>query len=108
MTKTQWTVLGLVAILAVLEIVLHPTISGWLSNLVSFFKTANLMPGSTAENASQQQGILSLFGSIPQTIAPNGKNTQPGTISSVGTQCPPGYKFVPIAGGTTGTCVKIG
>ena len=28
--------------------------------------------------------------------------TQPGA----GNKCPPGYTFMPIAGGTTGTCVK--
>ena len=47
-----------------------------------------------------------IFSPAVQTTAPSGKNTQPGTVSTKGTQCPPGYVFVPIAGGTTGTCVK--
>jgi len=64
------------------------------------------VPKTTAPTGATGGKAQTSFGSVPATSQPGGKNTQPGTISRVGTQCPPGQTFIPIAGGTTGTCVR--
>ena len=63
------------------------------------------VPKTSAPTGAGGGKAQTSFGSVPITSKPFGKNTQPGTISKVGTQCPPGQVFLPIGGGTTGTCV---
>lgn len=70
---------------------------GWLTLVDLFTNTTTAAPVGT---------INTIFGQTPVTGEPGGKNTQPGTINPKGTQCPPGCVFVPIAGGTTGVCVR--
>lgn len=96
MSPAQTRVMVLLLVLLGLELVVHPGVG-------SFFQNAWTSVNS-AIYAETQKGFTMPFGAIPPTTQPTGKNTQPGTISKVGTQCPPGQKFVPIAGGTTGTC----
>lgn len=83
MTKDQWHVVAGLLILLGLEVIIHPTIKGGLMNFIATLRMG--MSGSSSGSS----------GGIPPT-APSGP----------GNQCPPGYVFVPIAGGTTGTCVK--
>lgn len=74
--------------------------------IVSTFQ--KIVSGQAVDWTGQANQCGQQVTNVPQTTNPTGKNTQPGTISTKGTQCPSGYTFVPIAGGTTGTCVKTG
>lgn len=79
MQPGQARVIGLILVLLALEVVLHPAIKTWLSGLITGWNTAL----NSAANPTPSQ--------------PTGNSSTQ--------QCPPGQKWVPIPGGTTGKCM---